>query len=62
MIQKQKEENQEILEQSISHLKFSGFENIKADMPNYETPKTFKSQRSGLEITPDLSATKNGRK
>ncbi|GMN04792.1 hypothetical protein MTsPCn5_01800 [Croceitalea sp. MTPC5] len=62
MISKQKEQNQDILEQSISHLQFKGFENIKADIPGYDTPKTFKSKRSGVEVTPDISATKNGKK
>lgn len=62
MIPKQKEDNKEILERSISHLEYKGFENIKADMEGYETPKTFKSQRSGIEVTPDISATKNGKK
>lgn len=62
MVLQQKEENRDILEQSISHLEFKGFENIKADISGYETPKTFKSQRSGIEVTPDITATKNGTK
>lgn len=60
MIGKQKLENIAILEKSINHLQAQGFENINADMPGYETPKTFLKKGAGSNMVPDISAVKNG--
>ena len=58
----EKKENGEILEKSVNHLKAQGFTDIKASLPGYESPKTFKGKSSGLEVAADISAKKNGRK
>lgn len=62
MIKPEKQENQELLERSIEHLQARGFQNIKADMEGYETPKSFIKKSTGNPVTPDITATKNGRK
>jgi hypothetical protein len=50
------------LEKSIRHLEATGFENIKAGMEGYETPKSFIRKGGNTKITPDIVAMKNGRK
>ncbi|MDV7137628.1 hypothetical protein R3X28_02015 [Maribacter sp. TH_r10] len=60
MIKIDKTENLEFLEKSIHHLEATGFENIKADMEGYETPKSYIRKESGVKITPDIVALKNG--
>ena len=62
MIKVEKSENQEFLEKSIGHLEATGFENIKADMEGYDTPKSYVRKGSDSKITPDIVAVKNGRK
>ncbi len=62
MIKVEKKENQEILEKSIQHLEARGFNNIKADMEGFETPKSYIKKSTGNPVTPDITATKNGRK
>lgn len=60
MIKIDKTENLEFLEKSIHHLEATGFENIKANMEGYETPKSYIRKESGVKITPDIVALKNG--
>lgn len=55
-------ENKAFLEKSIHHLEATGFEEIKADMDGYETPKSFLKKGSDVKITPDIVALKNGMK
>lgn len=62
MVKVEKSENQEFLEKSIHHLEATGFEDIKADMEGYETPKSYLRKGSDSKITPDIVALKNGRK
>jgi len=62
MVKVEKSENVEFLEKSIQHLEATGFENIKADMEGYETPKSFTRKGKEDSITPDIVAYKNGRK
>lgn len=62
MVKIEKAENKEFLEKSINHLESTGFENIKADMDGYETPKSYIRKGSDSKITPDIVAIKNGRK
>lgn len=62
MIKLDKTENAAFLEKSISHLTATGFENIKADMDGYETPKSYIRKGTGAKITPDIVAIKNGKK
>ena len=62
MIQIDKKNNVELLEQSVQHLQDKGFEDIKADLDGYETPKSFRRKGSDLVITPDITAKRDGRK
>jgi len=62
MVKVDKSENLEFLEKSIHHLEATGFEDIKADMEGYETPKSYLRKGSDSRITPDIVALKNGRK
>ncbi|MEB8328271.1 hypothetical protein OO009_02795 [Flavobacteriaceae bacterium KMM 6897] len=62
MIHSEKLENQEFLKKSISHLEARGFESIKADLEGFEHPKSYLKKSSGMRITPDIVAIKNGRK
>ncbi|MFT6371064.1 MAG: hypothetical protein ACJAWH_002149 [Maribacter sp.] len=62
MVQVDKTENTVFLEKSIRHLEATGFENIKAGMEGYETPKSFIRKGGNTKITPDIVAMKNGRK
>lgn len=62
MIQIEKEENKAVLEQSVQHLASRGFDNIKADIEGYETPKSYIKKSTGTAVTPDITATKNGNK
>ena len=62
MISVEKLDNKEFLEKSIHHLEATGFENIKADIDGYETPKSYLKRGSDIKITPDIVALKNGMK
>ncbi|MET6989502.1 hypothetical protein [Sediminicola arcticus] len=62
MIQSEKLENQEFLKKSIRHLESRGFESIKADLEGFEHPKSYLKKSSGMHVTPDIVAIKNGRK
>lgn len=62
MIYEDKEKYSDILENSISYLENHGFENIKADMVGYETPKSYAKAGSDISVTPDIVADKEGRK
>jgi hypothetical protein len=62
MIYTDKEKYPDILENSITYLKSHGFENIKADLTGYETPKSYLKADSNITITPDVVAIKDGRK
>ncbi|MDX1461472.1 MAG: hypothetical protein R3359_00330 [Marinirhabdus sp.] len=60
MVQVDKQENTETLEQSIAYLENKGFENIKADMEGYETPKSYTKKGSDVVVTPDIVAERAG--
>lgn len=62
MIHSDKEKYSDILSDSITYLEQRGYENIKADMEGYETPKSYHKKGSDINITPDIVATKEGRK
>ena len=55
-----KEENHEILLESLAYLEQRGFENIKADAEGYETPKSYHKKDSDVVITPDIVAERAG--
>ena len=56
-----KQENSAFLESSINYLKNLGYQNIKADIEGYETPKSYLKKGSDISITPDIVAEKEGR-
>ena len=62
MIQIDKQNNTDLLEKSVQHLQEKGFEDIKADLDGYQTPKSYRRKGSDLVITPDITANRDGRK
>ncbi len=64
MVKIDKSENAAFLEKSIQHLEATGFENIRADIEGYDTPKSYirKVKGGDTRITPDIVAVKNGKK
>lgn|SRR5690606_25644495 len=62
MVYTDKEKYSEFLKDSIAYLENHGFENIKADMDGFETPKSYLKKGSDISITPDITAEKEGRK
>ena len=62
MIKLEKQDNLDVLERSVEHLQSRGFDNIKADMEGYESPKSYIKKSTGNPVTPDITATKNGQK
>lgn len=56
----QKDENKEVLIESLAYLEKKGFENIKADLNGYETPKSYHKKGSEVVITPDIVAERGG--
>ena len=57
-----KEQYSDFLESSVAYLKNLGYENIKADLEGFETPKSYHKKGSDISITPDIVAEKEGRK
>ena len=62
MIKADKTKYADVLEHSIKYLENKGFENLKADFEGYEIPKSYAKKGSNVTITPDIVATKEGRK
>lgn len=62
MIAIDKENNTEILKDSVTYLKNHGFENIKADIEGYTTPTSYHKKGSDIIITPDIVAEQDGKK
>ncbi len=62
MITQDKDKYAEELSHSINYLENLGYNNIKADIEGYETPKSYLKKGSKIEITPDIVAEKEGRK
>ena len=62
MIYTDKEKYTEFLSDSVEYLKQRGFENIKADLDGYESPKSYAKMGSDISVTPDIVAEKEGRK
>lgn len=62
MLETDRLENKDFMEKSISYLEATGFENIKASIEGYETPKSYLRKGTDFKITPDIVAIKNGRK
>jgi hypothetical protein len=62
MIYTDKEKYSDLLNDSITYLEQHGYENIKADIKGYDTPKSYSRVGSDISITPDIVAEKEGRK
>ena len=60
MIKQDKDNYKKELKDSINYLKNLGFDNIKADAEGYDNPKSYIKKNSGIAITPDIIAEKNG--
>jgi len=60
MIQSEKNENKDILIESLAYLEKRGFEHIQADLKGYETPKSYHKKDSDVIITPDIVAERAG--
>lgn len=60
MVKSEKTEHSAFIEKSIHHLEARGFNDIKADLEGYDTPKSFLSKNSGDKVTPDIVANKDG--
>ncbi len=56
MIKIDRDENKEILMESVAYLEKRGFEHIQADVEGYETPKSYHKKDSDVVITPDIVA------
>lgn len=61
MIQSDKTKYTDILNSSINYLQQLGFEDIKADIEGFETPKSYSKMNSDVIVTPDIVAQKEGR-
>ncbi len=59
-LDKSTEKNTDFLSQTIQYLQNRGFENIKADMEGFETPKSYLKKGSDVSITPDIVAERDG--
>jgi len=62
MIAIDKLENFKFIQESVSYIENLGYENIKADIEGYDTPKSYHKKGSDFVITPDIVAEKAGRK
>ena len=62
MTSNDKKENSDFLENSVTYLQNLGYQNIKADIDGYETPKSYHKKGSDITVTPDIVAEKEGRK
>jgi len=60
MVQVDKQENVEMLQDTVAYLEKKGYENIKADLEGYDTPKSYHKKGSDVIITPDIVAERAG--
>ncbi|WP_031426846.1 hypothetical protein [Flavimarina sp. Hel_I_48] len=59
-LDKSTEKNTDFLSETIQYLEDRGFENIKADIEGFETPKSYLKKGSEVSITPDIVAERDG--
>ena len=62
MVKSEKAQHEDFLKKSVDYLENTGFENIKADIDGFESPKSYSKKNGDVELTPDIVATKNGLK
>lgn len=60
MENKEKDEGLTALIDSVHYLEDKGFENIKADIDGFETPKSYFKKDSDVVITPNIVAERAG--
>lgn len=60
MVKSERDENKEILMESVAYLENKGFEHIQADVEGYEIPKSYHKLDSDVVITPDIVADRAG--
>ena len=60
MISSEKINHTDFLNRTVQYLQNRGYDNIRADLEGYETPKSFSKKGSDVVITPDIVADKNG--
>jgi hypothetical protein len=60
MIALDRENYRDFLNQTVNYLENRGFNNIKAALDGYETPKSFVKKGSDVVVTPDIVAQKMG--
>lgn len=60
MIQIDKRESTETLQEAVQYLEHRDFKNIKADIEGYETPKSYVKSGGEVKITPDITAERAG--
>ena len=61
MIYTDKQKYSGFIKDSIDYLEKHGFENIKADVDGFESPKSYLKKGSDITVTPDITAEKEGR-
>ncbi|WP_044397432.1 hypothetical protein [Lacinutrix sp. Hel_I_90] len=62
MTHTEKKENEVFIKESVNYLQNLGFENIKADIDGFESPKSYVKKDGEIKITPDITATRRTRK
>lgn len=62
MVKTEKAQHEDFLKKSVDYLENTGFENIKADINGFESPKSYSRKNGDVALTPDIVATKNGSK
>lgn len=60
MISSEKINHTDFLNRTVQYLQNRGYDNIRADLEGYKTPKSFSKKGSDVVITPDIVADKNG--
>lgn len=61
-LDKTTDKNTDFVSETITYLEDRGFENIKADIDGFETPKSYHKRGSEITITPDIVAERDGEK
>ena len=62
MILEERTEHLALIKKTITYLEAKGYQNIKADIEGYESPKSFTMKSQDMAITPDIVAdTSNGK-
>ncbi len=55
-----REQNTDILKDTIAYLESRGYEEIKSPIEGYESPKSYLKAGEDISVTPDIVAVRNG--